>query len=90
MYIKDGIAYGEDEYIEVISVKPMSDYHLHVTFSNGKSGVVDMRPMLEKGVFQRIKDTAVFNSVQLNGAPTWLNGEVDISPDYLWMHLQEG
>ena len=39
----------------VTKVAPMNDYTLFLTFTNGDERVFDMKPYLEKGMFQELK-----------------------------------
>ena len=40
----------------VIEVKPLPDYRLEITFSNGEVGLYDCRDLLDFGVFQELRD----------------------------------
>ena len=46
--------------VKVSSVKPLENYRLQVALSNGRKGVFDMSPYLDKGVFKQLKDPAYF------------------------------
>ena len=59
-------------YPAVKEVLPRDDYTLTVVFENGEKGVLDMKPMLDFGVFQVLKDYDIFKrvllpSIRLNG-----------------------
>ena len=41
---------------EVVNVKPENDYTLHLWFTNGEEGILDMKPYLDKGIFQALKN----------------------------------
>ncbi len=67
----------------VVEVKPNPDYSLTLKFSNGEVRRLDVRPYLDKGVFQELKDVKLFNSVRPSlGSIEWLNGQ-DLCPDTL-------
>ncbi len=67
-------------YISVVSVKPLPDYRLQVVLSNGRRGIYDVSPLLDRGVFKQLKDTAYFAKVkQVFTGVGWPN-EQDISP----------
>ena len=51
----------------VISVKPDQDYFLILQFSNGEIGRFDVKPYLDKGIFQELKDISKFHSVHTDG-----------------------
>lgn len=64
-------------------VKPLSDYRIYVEIENGRKGIFDMKPYLDRGVFRELKDVNYFNQVDiLFGAVTWPN-EQDIAPETL-------
>ena len=50
-------------YPSVTAVVPRDNYMLDITFSNGESGVLDMKPYLDFGIFNRIKDCIYFEKV---------------------------
>jgi hypothetical protein len=89
MYIKDGIAYaGEIEpLLKVVGIKSLNEYTLWLRFSNHEERLYDVRPLLEYPVFAPLKDLETFKEVYLDyGAPTWLNGTIDIAPESLYEH----
>jgi Protein of unknown function (DUF2442) len=68
-------------YWDVVVVKPLSDYQIYVELEDGRKGVFDLTPYLNKGVFQELKDIHYFNQVGiLWGAVTWPH-EQDIAPE---------
>ena len=75
-------------YWDAKTVEPLSDYRLYLEIEDGRKGVFDMKPYLNKGVFQELKDVHYFNRVGiLFGAVTWPN-EQDIAPETLVAGLQ--
>jgi hypothetical protein len=67
---------------EVVNVKPEKDYTLHLWFTNGEEGILDVKPYLEYEVFQALKDEKMFNSVRpFIGTIQWAN-ETDLLPRY--------
>ena len=69
----------------VTEVKPEENYTLHLWFKNGEEGIFDMKPYLDKGIFQALKDIDVFNSVRpFIGSIQWEN-EADLCPDTLYL-----
>ncbi len=69
---------------DVIEARCEDDFILRLTFDDGKSGVIDCRPLIAKGgVFAKLQDPAVFRRVQVNaelGVVTW-DDEIDIAPE---------
>ena len=75
--------------VKVISVDPMDDYRLRIELSNGKKGVFDVLPYVDKGVFCELKDKAYFRSVRpAYGGVMWPH-EQDFSPETIECELQE-
>ena len=72
----------------VIEVRPNDDYTLVLTFDNGEVGIFDVSPYLDIGVFCRLRDRNVFNSVRpFLGSIQWNNG-LDFCPDTLYLESQ--
>jgi len=68
----------------VIKVKPLIDFKLELTFSNGEKRVFDMKPFLNTGQFIQLKNEAMFASVVCTmGSIQWQNG-LDLCPDMLY------
>jgi len=68
----------------VSAVKANLDYTLTLTFANGEVKCFDVKPYLERGVFQELKDLRAFNSVQpILGSIQWSGGQ-DLCPDTLY------
>ena len=75
-------------YWDVNIVKPKSEYRIYIEIKDGRKGIFDMKPYLDKGVFQELKDINYFNQVGvLFGAITWPN-EQDIAPETLISEMQ--
>jgi hypothetical protein len=71
-------------YWDVKYVKPLPDYKIYVEIEDGRKGIFNMKPYLEKSVFfNELEDIYYFNQVSiLFGAVTWPN-EQDIAPETL-------
>ena len=75
--------------LKVCQVNATNNYELQVTLSNGKSGVFDVKPYIEKGFFTELKDKGYFNSVRLMfGGVAWPH-EQDFSADTIEYELKE-
>lgn len=67
-----------------ISVKPLNDYKLLITFSNNETKVFDVKPYLEYKQFSNLKNISIFNTVKISGLSIeWIDG-TDICPDELY------
>lgn len=71
-------------YWDVKYVKPLPDYKVYVEIEDGRKGIFDMKPYLNKSVFfNELEDIYYFNQVSiLFDAVTWPN-EQDIAPETL-------
>ena len=70
---------------EVVKVDPLEDYRLLLVFDNGEKKIKDMKPYLDKGIFQKLKNEEVFKQVKiLYGALSW-NNEIELCADSLYM-----
>jgi hypothetical protein len=75
-------------YWDVKIVQPLADYHLYIEVEDGRKGIFDMRPYLDRGVFHELKNEYYFKQVGIAfGAVTWPN-EQDIAPETLLAGLQ--
>lgn len=74
-------------YWSIVRYKYLQDYKLHLTFKNGKSGVVDFRGYIrDRGLFRKFKEIDYFRRVTLNeelGVLQWPGG-LDIAPETLY------
>lgn len=70
----------------VKDVKYLSEYKLLLTFEDESRREVDLKPHLNGGVFESLKELSNFKSVYLNpelDTIVWNNG-ADMSPDFLY------
>jgi hypothetical protein len=75
--------------IRIISVDPIEDYKLRIEFSDGRKGVFDVSPYIDKGVFVELKDKAYFRSVRpAFGGIMWPH-EQDFSAETIEYELQK-
>lgn len=67
--------------LTITQCEPLPDYRLSVVCSDGARGVFDMKPYLNRGVFQQLQSPEVFNRVRLLfGVPSW-HGGIDIAAE---------
>jgi hypothetical protein len=75
-------------YWDVTSVAPLPDDRIKVKIMDGRSGIFDLKPYLDHGVFRELRDTHYFNQVGIYfGAVTWPH-EQDIAPETLLAEMQ--
>ncbi|MBK8814464.1 MAG: DUF2442 domain-containing protein [Methylococcaceae bacterium] len=71
-------------YPSVKSVVPQDNYELFLTFNNGETGTLDMKPYLGFGIFNRIKDYASFEKVTVAfDTIEWESG-ADLAPEFVY------
>ena len=66
-------------------VKPGYNYTLTLDFDNGERKIFDVKPYLDKGIFQELKNLKLFNAVRpFLGSVEWPHGQ-DFCPDTLYL-----
>ena len=73
-------------YLAVKGVKPINNYNLILTFSNGEKRQFDMNPYLDKGIFQELRDISKFNTVRLSFDTIEWDNEADLDPEILYKY----
>lgn len=71
-------------YPAVRKVTPCDNYILSIVFENGESGHLDVKPILNFGVFQRIKDHNAFKQVEVSFDTIEWSCGVDLDPEYVY------
>ncbi len=87
MYIVDGIAYAGEQKpeLKVCGIKPLDNFKLWLRFNNSEIRVFDFKPLLDKPIYLQLKDETIFKEVYIDyGVPCWNDGEIDISPEFLY------
>ena len=70
--------------LDVTAVEARPDFSLLLEFESGKRRSFDMRPLLERRPFDRLKSVAVFKLARVeNGTVVW-PGNIDIAPETLY------
>lgn len=69
----------------VKKVKPLENYCLMLWFENQEQRIFDLKPYLEKGIFNQLKNLSLFSSARvISGSVEWPNG-LDLSFDTLYL-----
>lgn len=87
MYIKDSIAYAgkAPELLKIIKIDIVSEYNANVYFNNGEFVNFDFCPLLKFECYKPLENKQIFESFTLeHGVPVWLDGEIDIAPEYIY------
>jgi hypothetical protein len=68
----------------VLTVQPLANFMLELTFSDGSSKIVDIRPFIGDGLSMALQDQAYFQKVKVEsgGGIFWPNG-FDFCPNFL-------
>ena len=75
--------------LKVKKVNAYNDYTLFVELSDGRTGIFDVKPYLDKGVFTQLKDKDYFKQVKpFFCGIVWPN-EQDLSADTIAHELQQ-
>lgn len=82
--MNDIIIKGEIKAIK--SVRALDNFMLLLEFNNEEKRVFDVKPLLDKPVFQPLKDKALFDKVHIiyDYTISW-NDEIDMCPDSLYI-----
>ncbi|MDZ4202034.1 MAG: DUF2442 domain-containing protein [Gallionella sp.] len=68
----------------VIRVVPRDDFSLELLFDNGDHRLFDARPYLNRGVFVRLQDIALFKQAYVALDTVCWPGDLDIAPETLY------
>ncbi len=78
------------ELVDVISVRVLDGFQVHLVFQDGTEGVIDLEHHLQGPVFEPLHDPRFFRSVRVDagaGTIVWPNG-ADIAPDTLYAEVK--
>jgi len=64
--------------MKVISLNPLHDYKLQVTFDDGVSGIIDLKNFIENGIFSILQNEELFKKVFSNGYSIAWSDELEI------------
>lgn len=76
-------------YPSVKSVVPHEDFTLTIAFGNGEDGILDMKPHLKFGVFQKIADYETFKTVHVSFDTIEWDCGVDLDPEYVYAQCRQ-
>jgi Protein of unknown function (DUF2442) len=75
-------------YPDVTAFEILSNYKIKITLSNGKTGIFNVEPYLDKGVFTELKDYNYFKNAKIEyGTICWEHGQ-DFSPETLELRMK--
>jgi hypothetical protein len=77
-------------YPSVVRVDARENYLLSILFGNGESGVLDMKPYLDFGIFSRLKEPEAFARVRVSfDTVEWESG-ADLDPEFVYRKCMIG
>ncbi len=69
----------------VKEVTPLPNFELSIIFTNNENRIFDVKPYLNTGVFQQLKNEEIFKNVRpFLGSIIW-NNNIDLCPDTLYL-----
>ena len=75
-------------YPSVNKVLPVENFTLIIEFDNGERGELDIKPFLDFGVFQRLKDRNAFMRVRVEFDTIEWDSGVDLDPEFVYSKCQ--
>ncbi len=74
---------------DVVEVKALGQLKLGVRFADGLAGIVSFMPSHLYGVFEPLKDPAVFAQVRCDSGFVSWPGDIDLAPDAMHAAIRE-
>lgn len=71
-------------YPTIIKVLPQENFQLLLTFDNGEKRVFDVKPYLNRGLFQELQNIDIFNTVKTSFDTVEWDNEADLDPEILY------
>ncbi len=68
----------------VVSFECEEDYVLSVAFESGETGLLDMKPYLDFGIFGKIRDPKAFGSVRVSFDTFGWETGADLDPEFVY------
>ena len=74
-------------FIEVTEAQYVSAYKIWMRFNNGNCRIFDFATIIDQyPVFEPLKDIEVLKQFCVTDTLEWLDGKIDIAPEYLYEH----
>lgn len=71
-------------YPSIIKAVPREDFTVAVVFDNGEEGILDMRPHIGLGVFQKLMDYEQFKRIRVVFDTIEWDCGLDIDPEFVY------
>lgn len=73
--------------IKVTEAQHIDAYKIWMRFNNGDCRIFDFATIIDKyPVFEPLKDLGLLKDFHVTDTLEWLDGEIDIAPEYLYEH----
>jgi hypothetical protein len=87
--VSASVKVGKKMIPDVIDFKILPDYRIQVTLSNGRRGIFNVTPYLDRGIFTELKDYRYFSCAKIEyGTIVWPNKQ-DFSPETIEIRMEE-
>lgn len=73
--------------MRISEVNYIVDYRLQIKFEDGAAGEIDLVELVEKGVFQPLKDRKLFSKVYSTGSSIAWSDELEIDANTLYAEV---
>ena len=78
---------GRKPLLKVVACRALEHPRLRIRFDTGEIRDTDLTPLLALPAFAALADEQSFQSFSLDhGIVTWLDGDLDIAPEWLFDH----
>ena len=71
-------------YLAIKDVKPLKNYNLLLKFENNEERIFDVKPYLDIGKFQELRDENLFKSVKVCFDSIEWDNQLDLDPELLY------
>jgi hypothetical protein len=78
----------KSDWVHAVAVEPLANYKLRLILSDGRRGTFDVAPLIDRGVFQELKDPEYFRQVYVDDDTIRWPHEQDIAPETIETDLQ--
>lgn len=72
--------------IQILQAFPLPEYRLKVTFNTGEEKIFDVKKLLNRRIFSKLRDPEIFSHVTIDevaGTVVWPGG-IDLCPDTVY------
>ncbi len=73
--------------MKITEVAYIKDYNIHIKFEDGISGSIQLNDLVQKGIFQELKDKSKFAKVFTNGYSVAWSNELEIDANKIYLEL---